>query len=126
MLPAGLRLKKSGLFQRVYSKRLNVRNEYFTLSVLPWAKVVKSTKDPLIGFVISKKTIRLAINRNKAKRKLREAVRNLIKCNLEFSQDIKNWYAIVFVINKELKEISFTDLLHEVINAVKLAKEKYS
>ncbi len=81
--------------------------------------------NPLIGFVISKKIVKKACLRNKSKRKIREAVRVLIQENVEFSQSLSKWYAMVFIIIKDLKDISFTELKQALINTVKLAKEKY-
>lgn len=68
---------------------------------------------PLVGFVVGKKVSKLAVKRNKARRRIREAYRLLRKELLESNDDsmcLWNWYALVFVgreatLNATYKEI---------------------
>ena len=100
-----LRLKKD--FQDVKKNNLILNTPLFGVSYM---KV--DSNQPLIGFVISKKISAKAVERNKLKRKLSEAVRTLLP-------QINKNYKIIFLGKRELKEASFADISNQVESSLK-------
>lgn len=100
-----LRLKKD--FRDLKKTNSILNTPLFGVSYLK----VKSNQ-PLIGFVISKKISNKAVERNKLKRKLSEAIRPLLP-------QINNNYKIIFLGKRELKKASFADISHQAKNALK-------
>lgn len=131
MLPQAERLRRSGLFQRVYTARKIVSTSLFSLYVL--AKQTRgSNRLPLVGFVASKKTLSKASDRNRAKRRLREAYRKVRthaqveeagteKENLRLGE----WYAIVWVLQAKVLEVEFNDLVKSVEECLQKARQKF-
>ena len=77
MLPKRYRLKKKSAFNATYK----VKNSTHKGGVALFAgKIKKDENTPVkIGFVVSKKTHKRAVKRNRLKRLMRESVRLLIK-----------------------------------------------
>lgn len=132
MLPQAERLKRAGLFQRVFSARKAVSSEIISLNVLPKQGRV-SARMPLVGFVASKKIWSKASDRNRAKRRLREAYQ-LLKKSLSQGGDsqegvgdpaIAQWYAIVFVAQEKLLEARFEDILKSMQLILEKADKKF-
>ena len=134
MLPDAERLRKPGLFQRVYTNRKTVSTELVSLYVL--AKQPRSSaRPPLAGFVAAKKTLANAVDRNRAKRRLREAYRQ-VKIELKSEAGstaaatpdnvkLDQWYAIVWVIQKEVLNADFSDIIKSVQQCLQRANQKY-
>ncbi len=134
MLPDAERLRKSGLFQRVYTARKSVSTGLVSLYVL--SKQTKiSARMPLAGFVASKKTLNKATDRNRAKRRVREAYRT-IKTEMklgssgdESSQQenirLEQWYAIVWVIQADVLKAEFKDIMKSVQHCLQKANQKF-
>lgn len=78
-------------------------------------------KLPLAGFVVSKKTLNKAVDRNKAKRRVREAYR-LIRLTLP---ELSNWYALVFIIHKEALDADFEVMREAMVKSIKQADKKF-
>jgi len=70
MLPKENRLKKEKEFEAVFKGGRTFRGEYVLLRYL-----VNGTDKTKVGFITSKKVSKLATERNKAKRRMREIVR---------------------------------------------------
>lgn len=132
MLPSAERLRRPNLFQRVYSARKSVSCDQLTLYVL--ARQAKSApKLPLAGFVIGKKVHAKSTDRNRSKRRVREAYRLLriqLQQGLLLSEPLKGlnleqWYAIVFVIQGDLLDKSWAEVSQTVVNCLMKANEKH-
>lgn len=81
--------------------------------------VLKTVKNNLkltrVGLVVSQKVSKKAVQRNKVKRKLREAVRNNIK-------KIKLGYDLIFFTKKGVEKKSFSEIKKEVEDLLARAK----
>ena len=92
MLPEQYRLKKKSAFTATYK----VKNSTHKGGVTLFAGIKKKTDAPTkVGFVVSKKTHKRAVKRNRLKRLMRESYRLLLKENkLGNSQD---YMSLIFV-----------------------------
>lgn len=107
MLPKEYRLKNKAAFAATY----RVKNSFYKNGIVLFAGLKK--KDPEIptrvGFVVSKKTHKRAVKRNRLKRLMREAYRLLLKSNdTGFAQ---TYISLIFVghenaVGKNFDEIS--------------------
>jgi ribonuclease P protein component len=83
---------------------------------------------PLIGFAISKKVLKSACKRNRAKRRVREAYR-LVKNSFDdqFRQEnaMHRWYALVWVINPGALTIGFQDIAAGIKDSLVKAGKKF-
>lgn len=109
MLPKEYRLKNKPAFNATYK----VKKSVYKHGIVLFAGVKKKdTNTPTkVGFVVSKKTHKRAVIRNRLKRLMRESYRLLLKSNnLEHSQ---NYMSLIFVgqskaLGKSFKEIDST------------------
>ncbi|MBY0359148.1 MAG: ribonuclease P protein component [Candidatus Obscuribacterales bacterium] len=124
MLPSAERLRKTGLFQRVYTARKVVSSEYFTLNVLP-RQPRSSARNPLVGFVVGKKVHNDACKRNRAKRRVREAYRLLCRQNQDEDLNLGQWYALVFVIKAEILEAGWDQIVESLRTSLLKANQKF-
>jgi ribonuclease P protein component len=135
VLPDAERLRKHSLFQRVYTNRKSVSTELLSLYVLS-KQTRGSTKLPLAGFVAAKKTLPKAVARNRAKRRLREAYRIVKKTELKSAstpdasmiQDrlrLEQWYAIVWVVQAEVLNADFSDIIKSMQQCLQKANQKF-
>lgn len=107
MLPKQNRLKKKKSFDEVFKKGKILRAPDFFLKYLE-----KEAAEARIGFVVSKKVSKRAVQRNKAKRRLREAFRSPIKL---LSQGID----VVVVANPSIKSRTLREIAEEVVSTLK-------
>lgn len=106
MLPRNLRLTKKSAFAATYRVKHSVYNGGIAL----FAGISKKNDDDItrVGFVVSKKTHKRAVKRNRLKRLMRESYRLLLKeGNIGNSQ---KYLSIIFVgheraIGKSFKEM---------------------
>ena len=106
MLPRNLRLTKKSAFAATY----RVKHSVYKGGIVLFAGISKKNDDDItrVGFVVSKKTHKRAVKRNRLKRLMRESYRLLLKeGNVGNSQ---KYLSIIFVgheraIGKSFKEM---------------------
>lgn len=98
MLPKNYRLKKKTEFSKVYQAGKSVANKYLILFYKP----TKGQDKNRIAFAVSKK-MGTAVERNRIKRRMREAMRPLLS-------NIKPNYDLIFIARIKIKGISFDNV----------------
>jgi ribonuclease P protein component len=110
-----MRLKKKAEFVRVFRKGVVWKGSYFSLHVLPRTEdVLLQESGPRIGIVITRK-IGSAVERNRIKRKIREAFRKTAHCLPAVDLVIRP--------NASCKEAPETLIARSLGNAVQVALE---
>jgi len=111
LLGRGRRLTRSGEYRRVYDKGGRVHGRHMVLNF------VGAAKSPgKVGITVSSK-VGGAVERNRAKRRLREAI------NLELHQAPEG-FDLVFTARRSITGAEFTELLAEVRALIKAVKGK--
>lgn len=110
MLSQKNRLKKKKDFERIAQK-----GKFFKENFLILKKVKNNLQWMRIGFVVSQKISKKAVERNKIKRKLRETVR----ANLD---KIIPGYDIVFFTKKGIEKEEFSEIKNSVEKLLRQAK----
>ncbi|MCK9393282.1 MAG: ribonuclease P protein component [Candidatus Paceibacterota bacterium] len=102
MLPLKNRLKKKKDFENIFAKGKTTKARYFFLKTIETGSL-----DSRIGFIVSKKVSKKAVERNRTKRLFREAVRlNIAR--------IKPGYDLVFIVLNLAKEKDLTEIKKEI------------
>lgn len=105
MIPRSLRLKNKSAFSATY----RVKNSVYRGGIALFAGVPKKEECPTrVGFVVSKKTHKRAVKRNRLKRLMRESYRILLKEN-ELGNSQK-YLSLVFVGHEKALGKSFKDV----------------
>jgi len=102
MLPLKNRLKKKKDFENVFAGGKTAKAKYFFLKTIE----TKNTESRM-GFIVSKKVSKKAVERNRTKRLFREAVR------LDVAR-IKPGYDLVFIVLNSAKEKDLTEIKKEI------------
>jgi ribonuclease P protein component len=110
MLSSKNRLKKKKDFEAVFKKGETIRGGMFFLKILNTLN-----KDSRIGFVVSKKISKKAVERNKIKRRLREALRHTIPL-------LGNSFDIICVALPNIRTNTFKEIGKEIEEALKRKK----
>ena len=69
------RLLTPGHFQAVFSKPIRFGSHHFTILITPSTQCSESNKNNRLGLAIAKKRVKLAVQRNRIKRIIRESFR---------------------------------------------------
>jgi ribonuclease P protein component len=88
-----------------------------------------SNSFPLVGFSISKKVLKSACKRNRAKRRVREAYRRIRKAadpQVVAQIRMERFYSLVFVINPSVLTARFEDVSNAVRDSLIKATTKFS
>lgn len=104
MLPKENRLKKEKEFEAVFKGGRSFKGKSVFLKYL-----INGTDKTKIGFVVSKKISKLAVERNKAKRRMREIVR--LKRG-----GIKDGLSIIVIPLPPIKTMSYGELKEDLEN----------
>jgi len=102
MLPKENRLKKEKEFEAVFKGGRTIRGKSVFLRYL-----INGTEQTRVGFVVSKKISKLAVERNKAKRRMRDIVR-LKKNNL------KDGLSVVIVSLPPIKGMEYKEIKEDI------------
>ena len=110
MLPKQFRLKKKSAFTATYK----VKNSSHQGGVTLFAGIKKKSSEipTKVGFVVSKKTHKRAVKRNRLKRLLRESYRQLLKDNSTEKADL--FVSLIFVGGENALNKNFTEIKHIV------------
>lgn len=109
MLPPEFRLKKRYEFQRVKRLGSSLAAPFFVVSVCRRADL-RGWSGPRFGFVVSSTVSRKAVERNRIRRRLREAVRLWLK--EEQGKLGGKTIDIVFILRRQALKASYEELDH--------------
>ncbi len=101
MLPKSRRLTKKRDYTKLAVQGRSVFGPYMTLRVNARKEATR------IGFITSTKVMKKAVDRNRAKRRMREAIRALLP-------EIPPSFSLLFILKPETKDVPFETLLVEV------------
>lgn len=104
MLPKENRLKKEKEFEAVFKGGRTIKGKYVFLRYL-----INGTDKTRIGFVVSKKISKLAVVRNKVKRRMRDIVR--LKRN-----ELKEGLSIVVVSLPSITKMTYKEIKEDLEN----------
>lgn len=119
MLPKNERLKSSREFVTVYNLKRSVANSLLILYVGR-----KKADDAVLtkaGFVVGKKVHKRSVKRNRAKRLMREAYRNIRKTD-EFI--LKDYEYLIFLARPQILEADYNQVLEALSDCFTKASNK--
>lgn len=120
MLPKNERLTSNSEFVSVYNQKKSVAN---SLVVLYVGKKHKDFINPVkAGFVAGKKIHKSAVKRNRVKRLMREAYRNIRNTD-DFS--LKQYEALIFLARLPILEADYNQVYDAVKDCIKKAFNKF-
>ena len=101
MLPKPRRLTKKRDFMRLAVKGRAVFGPYATM------RIVERQGESKIAFITSTKVFKLSVDRNRAKRRMREVLRGLLP-------DIPPGLSLLFILKPESRDAEYARLVEEV------------
>ena len=104
MLPKEYRLKKRTAFNATYRTGVSFHKDGITVFC---GKIKKENYPTKIGFVVSKKTHKRAVKRNRIKRLMRENLRIYIKESQNFDP---KYISLIFVGSAKLLDKNYSDI----------------
>ena len=120
MLPKEERLTKNTEFSFVYRKRKSVANSLLILYV--GNKKQDNTMPTKAGFVVGKKVHKSAVKRNKIKRRLREAYKDLRKKEDFRLKDYRN---LIVIARPAIIESDYNKIYNALENCIKKASKRF-
>ena len=113
MLPKQFRLKNKAAFSATY----RIKNSFHKGGITLFAGKKKKEETPTrVGFVVSKKTHKRAVKRNRLRRLMRESYRLLLKENICSNKYI----SIVFTASTKLLDKNFQEIDNTMRKLIKL------
>ena len=119
MLSKRYRLRKNIEFVATYAQKKFVSNEYLSLNI----GKTKPAEDFIAkaAFVVSKKIDKRAVVRNKIKRRMREAYKEIMRSN----PALQKWMSMIFSAKSECVEAAYSDIKASMEFLVNKAYNKY-
>lgn len=121
MLPKLNRLKKKRDFEILFNEGRFFRGALIDMKVWKidpkkYPKREYSVSDLKIGFVVSTKVDKRAVNRNRVKRQMREVVRLLL-----LKDSLKNGYMMAFIARGPILKKTYADIQNDIVGLMQSA-----
>ena len=115
MLKKQYRLKNKAAFNATY----RVKNSFHKEGITLFAGIAKKSEDTntLAGFVVSKKTHKRAVKRNRLKRLMREAYRLILKSNE--TGNSQNYMSLIFVGGEKALDKNFAEIQNIISSLIR-------
>ena len=118
MLPKRYRLKKNIEFVATYAQKKYISNMYLTLNLgkqKPFEDYISK-----VAFVVSKKIDKRAVVRNKIKRRMREAYKEILNENINIK-----WISLIFSAKKDCINADYQTIKKQLLYILEKASNKY-
>jgi len=118
VLPQAERLKKSSEFTATYNQRKSVSNSLLICYV--GRDKINPEKPVRVGFVVSKKISKNSSDRNRIKRRMREAYRSVIK-----TIEPLRWQSVIFLARQDTLNADYQEIEKALENCIKKAQKRF-